>query len=100
MWKSKRRAAALAQAAAILFLPFLEVGGENVLRFDIPGLKLHFFGTVLWIGEFHLVLLGSLAILLLSLAITVVFGRIWCGWICGQTILPELASWAASLLPA
>lgn len=99
MWKSKRRIAALAQAAAILFLPFLKVGGESAFRFDIPELKLLFFGKVLWIGEFHLVLLGTLAILLLSLAVTVVFGRIWCGWICGQTVLPELASWGASLLP-
>jgi polyferredoxin len=99
MWKSKRRAAALVQAAAVLFLPFLQVDGESALRFDIPGMKLLFFGQVLRIGEFHLVLLGTLAILLFSLAVTVVFGRIWCGWICPQTVLPELASWAASFLP-
>jgi polyferredoxin len=99
MWKSKRRVAALAQAAAVLLLPFLQVDGESALRFDVPGLKLLFFGKVLWIGEFHLVLLGTLAILLFSLAVTVVFGRVWCGWICPQTVLPELASWAASLLP-
>ena len=99
MWKSKRRVAALVQAAAVLFLPFLQVGGESALRFDIPGMKLLFFGKVLWIGEFHLVLLGTLVILLFSLAVTVVFGRIWCGWICPQTVLPELVSWAASLLP-
>ena len=100
MWKTKRRVAALAQTAAILFLPFLQVGGESALRFDLPGLKLLFFGKVLPIGEFHLVLLGTLAILLLALAVAVVFGRIWCGWICGQTVLPELASWGSSLLPA
>ncbi len=98
MWKSKRRAAAFFQAV-VLFLPFLQVDGESALRFDIPGLKLLFFGQILRIGEFHLVLLGTLAILLLSLAVTVVFGRIWCGWICPQTVLTELASWAASLLP-
>lgn len=99
MWKSKRRVAALLQAAAILFLPFLEIGGESALRFDIPGLRLLFFGNVIWIGEFHLVLLGTLVILLFSLAVTVAFGRIWCGWSCGQTVLPELASWAASPFP-
>jgi polyferredoxin len=77
----------------------LTVNGESALRFDIPGMKLLFFGTVLWIGEFHLVLLGMLAILLLSLAVTAVFGRVWCGWSCPQTVLPDLASWAASPLP-
>jgi len=28
-----------------------------------------------------------------------VFGRVWCGWLCGQTAIPELAAWAASPLP-
>jgi polyferredoxin len=100
MWKRRRRVAALAQGALVLSLPFLTVGGESALRFDIPGMKLLFFGKVVPIGEFHLVLLGTLAFLLLTLAVTVVFGRVWCGWLCPQTVLPELASWAASPFPA
>jgi polyferredoxin len=59
MWKNRRRMAALAQAVAILGLPFLRVDGESALRFDIPGLKLHIFGAVLWIDQFPLVLLGT-----------------------------------------
>jgi polyferredoxin len=98
-WRTKRRIAALAQGIAILSLPFLAVNGESALRFDIPGMKLLFFGKVLRIGEFHLVLLGTLAILLLFLAVTAVFGRVWCGWSCPQTVLPDLASWAAFPLP-
>ncbi len=100
MWKSRRRLAALLQAAAILSLPFLETGGESSLRFDIPRLKLHFFGAVLWIDQFPLVLVGALFLLLLAVGGTVVFGRIWCGWACPQTVIPELSAWAASLLPA
>jgi polyferredoxin len=98
-WKTRRRATALAQGVAILSLPFLTVNGESAFRFDIPGLKLLFFGKVLWISEFHLFLLGMLAFLLFSLAVTVVFGRVWCGWLCPQTVLPELASWAVSPFP-
>ncbi len=100
MWRTRRRIAALAQALVILGLPFLRVGGESALRFDISGLKLHFFGTVLWIDQFPLVLLGTLFALLFGAGATVVFGRIWCGWICPQTVIPELSVWAASFLPA
>ncbi len=83
----------------LLALPFLRIGGESALRFDIPGMKLYAFGGVLWISEFHIVLAATLLLLGLILAVTVVFGRIWCGWICPQTVLPELAAAAASPLP-
>jgi polyferredoxin len=100
MWRTGRRAAALAQALVALSLPFATIGGESALRFDIPGLKLHLLGTVLWIDQFHLVLLGTVFALLVAVAVTVIFGRIWCGWICPQTVIPELSAWTASLLPS
>lgn len=99
MWTSRRRVVALLQGAAILLIPFLRVGGESAFRFDIPSLRLHFFGHVLWIDEFHLFLLGLLFLLVLTIAVTVVLGRVWCGWLCPQTVIAELAEWAALLLP-
>lgn len=99
MWKSRRRAAALVQGIVILALPFLRVGGESALRFDIAGMRLFLFGAVVWIDEFHIVLAGTLFLLLLGIGVTVILGRVWCGWICPQTVLPELAAFAASPLP-
>ncbi|HEY5764781.1 MAG TPA: 4Fe-4S dicluster domain-containing protein [Candidatus Deferrimicrobiaceae bacterium] len=99
MWQKRRRIAALLQAAAILALPFVTIGGESAFRFDIPGMRLYLFGSVLWIDEFYLVLAGTLFLLLLGIGITVIFGRIWCGWLCPQTVLPELAAWIADRLP-
>ena len=99
MWRQRRRVAALAQATAILALPFVRVGGESALRFDIPKLTLHVAGTSVGIDAFHWVLVGVLVLILLGIGGTVVFGRVWCGWLCGQTAIPELAAWAASVLP-
>jgi polyferredoxin len=99
MWKTRRRIAALLQGAAVFLLPFLRIGGESAFRFDIPSLRLHFFGTVLWIDEFYLVLLGTLFLLVLGLAVTVVLGRVWCGWMCPQTVIGLLAESAAETLP-
>jgi polyferredoxin len=99
MWRTRRRVAALLLGAAFLSLPFLRVRGESAFRFDIPSLRLHFFGTVLWIEESHLFLLGLLFLLILGLAVTVALGRIWCGWLCPQTSIALLAEWAAAALP-
>ncbi len=80
-------------------LPFLEVGGESAFRFDIPTLTLHAAGAPIGIDAFHRVLFAVLALLLVAIGATIVFGRVWCGWLCGQTVIPELAAWAASALP-
>ena len=87
-----RRAAEWAQAALGLGLPFLRVGGESALRFDVATLKLHAFGATIWMDEFFVVLAGSLFLLFAFLFLTVLFGRLWCGWACPQTVLVDLTS--------
>ena len=75
------------QAIIILGLPFVRIHGESALRFDIPTLRLHVFGLSFWMQEFFIVLVASLFFVLLFIFITLVFGRIWCGWLCPQTVL-------------
>jgi cytochrome c oxidase accessory protein FixG len=91
VWIRYRRAVAIAEAAAVLGLPFVRVKGESALRFDLVNLKLHFFGTVLWIRDLYLILLASIFILILFAVVTNVLGRVWCGWLCPQTVLIDLA---------
>ena len=75
------------QALLIIGLPFVRVHGESALRFDIPSLSLHVFGYNIWMQEFFLVLIATIVVTLLFLLVTLVFGRIWCGWLCPQTVL-------------
>jgi len=87
-----RRLAEVAQGALVLGLPFLRIGGESALRFDVPTLRLHFFGAAVWMDEFFVVLAGSLFLAFLFLAVTLAFGRVWCGWSCPQTLLSDLTA--------
>ncbi|HYQ81279.1 MAG TPA: 4Fe-4S dicluster domain-containing protein [Anaeromyxobacteraceae bacterium] len=87
-----RRVAEVAQGALVLGLPFVRVGGESALRFDVPTLRLHFLGTALWMDEFFLVLAGTLFLALAFLWATLAFGRLWCGWSCPQTLLSDLTA--------
>ncbi len=82
----------------IILLPWIQPGGVSLVRFDIPNLSLHLFGQVLRIQELYLLLLFILAMAVAFLLITLVFGRLWCGWTCPQTTLSDLAEWLAGRL--
>jgi cytochrome c oxidase accessory protein FixG len=73
-------------------LPFLRIGGESAFRFDIPTLRLHFFGAVIWMNEFFIVLVAILFLTFLFIWVTLVFGRVWCGWLCPQLILTGMTA--------
>lgn len=85
-----RRKIAYGLATCYFLLPYLKINGESAFRFDVPSLQLHFFGITLWMQEFFFVTLASLFFALLFLIITLIFGRVWCGWLCPQTILTDL----------
>ncbi|HET8725260.1 MAG TPA: 4Fe-4S dicluster domain-containing protein [Anaeromyxobacteraceae bacterium] len=91
-----RRWAGAAQAALFLGLPFVTVRGESALRFDVPTLRLHVLGATLWMDEFFVLLLALLAVTFLFLLVTFVWGRVWCGWSCPQTILGDLTGMLAA----
>ncbi|MEO9484327.1 MAG: cytochrome c oxidase accessory protein CcoG [Ekhidna sp.] len=76
----------------LLFLlgaPFIKVDGQPFLLFDIFERKFIIFGQVFWPQDFFLFVIGMLTSLVFIILFTVVFGRIFCGWICPQTIFME-----------
>jgi cytochrome c oxidase accessory protein FixG len=87
-----RRLAEAAQAAVVLGLPFLRIGGQSALRFDVPTLRLHAFGATLHVDELFVVLAASLLVCFAFLLVTLLYGRLWCGWACPQTALLDLTS--------
>ncbi len=82
----------------ILLLPWVQPGGNSLLRIDIPSLSLYLFGQVLRIEDLFVFLLFCLVLTVAFLLITLVSGRVWCGWVCPQTTLNDLAEWFARSL--
>ena len=76
----------------LIGLPFLRIHGESALRFDVPSLRLLFFGNAIWMQDFFIVLIAVIFLTFLVLFTTTVFGRIWCGWLCPQTVLVDATS--------
>jgi cytochrome c oxidase accessory protein FixG len=76
---------------AILFSgPFIKINGEPLLMLNIIERKFVIFGQIFWPQDFHLFLLGTIITVLFVILFTVVYGRIFCGWVCPQTIFMEL----------
>ena len=85
-----RRLAGAVQAVAVLGLPFVKVRGESALRLDVPTLTLHALGARVGLDELFVVLVATLFLLFAFLLVTLLFGRVWCGWACPQTALLDL----------
>lgn len=74
----------------ILFAgPFIKIGGNPLLLLNILERKFVIFGQVFWPQDFYLFVIGMLATVVFIILFTVVFGRIFCGWICPQTNFME-----------
>lgn len=58
---------------------------------DIGQRTLFLAGTAVRIDQFYLVLLSTLLVVAGFLLLTVILGRVWCGWLCPQTVLNDLA---------
>ncbi|MGF7139272.1 cytochrome c oxidase accessory protein CcoG [Roseimarinus sediminis] len=81
--------------AAILLLfffvaPFIRVNDAPFLLFDVIHRKFILFGKVFWPQDFHLLVIAMITFLVALVLFTVVYGRIWCGWACPQTIFLEM----------
>ena len=75
----------------VLLLPFIQPGGVSLLRLDAASRTLLFFGARIRLEEFFLLLLATLVLVFAFILLTLVFGRVWCGWLCPQTSLIDLA---------
>ncbi len=77
----------------LLFLfgaPFIEVNGHPFILLNILERKFIIFGIAFGPHDFHLFVLAMISIIVGIFLFTVVYGRLFCGWVCPQTIFMEM----------
>ncbi len=75
---------------AFLFIaPFIKVHGEQFMLFNIIERKFVIFGVIFWPQDFHLFVLAMITMIVFVVLFTVIYGRLFCGWVCPQTIFME-----------
>jgi cytochrome c oxidase accessory protein FixG len=73
-----------------LILPFIKVDGEQFVLFNVLERKFVLFGVLFTPQDFHLFVLAMLTFFVFIILFTVVYGRLFCGWVCPQTVFMEM----------
>ena len=76
--------------AFFIISPFIKVNGDQFMLFDILGRRFHVFGRPFFPQDFYLLALAAVIAVVFIVLFTVVYGRIFCGWLCPQTIFMEM----------
>ncbi|MEO6733346.1 MAG: cytochrome c oxidase accessory protein CcoG [Ferruginibacter sp.] len=71
-------------------LPFIKVNDAPLLMINILERKFILFGLIFWPQDFFIFGIGMVTFIVFVILFTVVFGRIFCGWACPQTIFMEM----------
>jgi len=61
----------------------------SLMRFDIPHQRFYFFGYELWINEFAIVFFSLMFLMFVVAAMAMIWGRVYCGYLCPQMIFSE-----------
>jgi cytochrome c oxidase accessory protein FixG len=76
---------------AIFFtLPFIYVNGQPLFLFNIPSARFIIFGRVFWPQDFFIFGLTMVTFVVFIVLFTAAFGRLFCGWVCPQTVFMEM----------
>ena len=70
--------------------PFIKVNGNQFMMFNVLERRFNIFGFPFWPQDFYLFVMFMIVGVVFVILFTVIFGRIFCGWICPQTIFLEM----------
>lgn len=86
----KRKVVSYVLLAFLFAAPFIKINGNQFLMFNVLERRFNIFGFPFWPQDFHLFVISMIIGVVFVTLFTVGFGRIFCGWICPQTIFMEM----------
>ena len=88
-WIRARRAFGWLLIALFAAMPWIELNGNPAVFLDVEQRHFHLFGATLGLDDFWLLFFAISGLGFTIYAVTAMFGRIWCGWACPQTVYME-----------
>ncbi|OEJ99119.1 cytochrome c oxidase accessory protein CcoG [Flavivirga aquatica] len=89
-WYEYRKYVSYALLVFLFSAPFIKISGNQFLMFNVLERRFNIFGFPFWPQDFHLFVIMILVGVVFIILFTVAFGRLFCGWICPQTIFMEM----------
>ncbi|MCP1996596.1 cytochrome c oxidase accessory protein CcoG [Flavobacterium sp. HSC-61S13] len=87
---NKRKIVSYVLLAMLLSFPFIKINGNQFVLLNVIDRKFNIFGFTFWPQDFYLVVISMIVGVVFVTLFTVAFGRIFCGWVCPQTIFMEM----------
>ena len=87
---NKRTLASVIYLIIFFSLPWIKINGEPFIMLNVLKRKFILFGQIFGPQDFFIFALGMLTFIVFIIVFTVIFGRVFCGWACPQTIFMEM----------
>lgn len=92
-WQHKRRMLSVVLMFLFVALPWMTYKGEQAIYFDVAQQTLHFFALTLFPSDLFIFTLIFILAAFVLFYVTKRFGRVWCGFVCPQTVWTLLFNW-------
>lgn len=86
----KRKVVSIVLLTLLFSGPFMRWNEHPFFMLNVLERKFILFGVPFWPQDFFLFVLAMLTFFVFIILFTAIFGRIWCGWACPQTIFMEM----------
>lgn len=88
-WYTYRKIIAYFYLAIFFIMPFIKVNGLPFMMINLPKGKFILFSKIFWPQDFFIFAIGMITFIFFIVLFTIAFGRLFCGWVCPQTIFME-----------
>lgn len=85
----KRKLVSYVLLIVLFVIPFIKVEGEPFMMFNVTKAKFILFGQIFWPQDLYIFALALIIGVVFVIFFTIIFGRLFCGWICPQTLFME-----------
>ena len=92
-WQRVRKAMGWFFVALFVLLPWLRYDGRQAVLFDLEHQQFHIFGATIWPQDLTLLAWVFMIAAFALFFVTTFLGRVWCGYLCPQTVWTFLFIW-------